>query len=58
MHYAFHLFINDIFNRSANVVLTKLYADNFKLISTSLISTDDSYNLQDVLSNFLVWSKG
>jgi len=26
-------------------------------IYTSLISTDDSHNLQDVLSNLLVWSK-
>jgi len=34
----------------------QLYADDLKLY-TSLISTVDSHNLQDVLSNLLVWSK-
>ena len=38
------------------VFLQKLYADDLKLY-TSLISTDDCSNLQDVLSNLLVWSK-
>ena len=38
------------------VFFTKLYADDLKLY-TSLISTDDSNNFQDVLSSLLVWSK-
>jgi len=41
------LFIEDISNITVNGVLTKLYADDLKLY-TSLISTDDSQNLQDV----------
>jgi len=45
-----------IYPRLIYGVLTKLYADDLKLY-TSLISTDDSHNLQDVLSNLLVWSK-
>ena len=52
----FILFINDIANITINGVFTKLYADNLKLY-TSIISTDDCSNLQDVLSNLLVWSK-
>ena len=52
----FILFINDIANITINGVFTKLYADDLKLY-TSLISTDDCSNLQDVLSNLLVWSK-
>jgi len=36
--------------------LTKLHDHDLKLY-TSLISTDVSHNLQDVLSNLLVWSK-
>jgi len=52
----FVLFIDDISNITLIGVLTKLYADDLKLY-TSLISTDDSHNLQDVLSNLLVWSK-
>jgi len=44
------------FYLTVNGVLTKLYADDLKLY-TSLLSTDDSHNLQDVLSNLLVWSK-
>jgi len=51
----FILFISDISNVTVNGVFTKLYADNLKLY-TSLISTDDSHNLQDPLSNLLVWS--
>ena len=50
------LFINDNSNITVNVISTKLYADDLKLY-TSLTSTDDSNNLQDVLSNLLVWSK-
>jgi len=52
----FVLFIDDISNITVNGVLTKLCADDLKLY-TILISTDDSHNLQDVLSNLLVWSK-
>jgi len=52
----FVLFIDYISNITVNGVLTKLYADDLKLY-TSLISTDDSHNIQDVLSNLLVWSK-
>jgi hypothetical protein len=52
----FILFINDISNITVNGVFTKLYADDLKLYTT-LISTDDSNNLQIVLSNLLVWSK-
>ena len=52
----FILFINDISNITVNGVITKLYADDLK-IYTSLISTNDSNNLQDVLSNLLMWSK-
>jgi len=52
----FVLFIDDISNIIVNGFLTKLYADDLKLY-TSLISTDDSHNLKDVLSNLLVWSK-
>ena len=50
------LFIVDIANITVNDVFIKLYADNLKLY-TSLISTDDFSNVQDVLSNLLVWSK-
>ena len=46
----FILFINNISNITVNGVFTKLYADDMKL-DISLISTDDSNNLQDVLSN-------
>ena len=52
----FVLFINDISNITVNGLFTKLYADDLKLY-TSIISTDDSNNLQDVLSSLLVWSK-
>ena len=52
----FILFINDISNITVNGVFTKLYADDLKLY-TSIISTDDSNNIQDVLSYLLVWSK-
>jgi len=51
----FVLFIDDISNITVNGVLTKLSADDLKLY-TSLLSTDDNHNLQDVLSNRLVWS--
>jgi len=43
------LFINDTSNITVNGVFIKLFADNLKLF-TSLISTDDSHNLQDALS--------
>jgi len=33
-----------------------LYVDDLKLY-TSLLSTDDSHNVQDVLTNLLLWSK-
>jgi len=49
----FVLFIDDISNMSVNGVLTKLYADDLKLY-TSLISTDDNHNLQDVLTKLFV----
>ena len=49
----FILFINDTSNITVNGVFTKLYADDLKLY-TSLISTDDRNNLQDVLSSLLV----
>ena len=52
----FILFINDIANITIDGVFTKLCADDLKLY-TSLISTDDSSNLQDELSNLLVRSK-
>jgi len=52
----FILFIDDISNITVNGVLTELYAGDLKLY-TSLISTDNSHNLQDVLSNLLVWPK-
>jgi len=52
----FVLFFDDISNITLNGVLTKLYADDLKLY-TLLISTDNSHNLQDVLSNLLVWSE-
>jgi len=52
----FVLFIYDISTITVNGVFTKFYADDLKLY-TSLISNDDSHNLQDVLSNLLVWSK-
>ena len=52
----FILFRNDISTITVNDVFTKRYADDLKLY-TSLISTDDSNNLQDVLSSLLVWSK-
>jgi len=45
----FALFMDDISNIIVNGVLTKLYAHDLK-IYTSLISTDDSRNVQDVLS--------
>jgi len=41
----FVLFIDDISNITVNGVLIKLFADELKLY-TSLISTDDSHNLQ------------
>jgi len=50
----FILFINDISNITVNGVFPKLYADDLKLYIT-LISTDDRHNLQDALSNLLVW---
>jgi hypothetical protein len=40
---------------TVNSIFIKLYADALKLY-TSLISTDDCSNLQDVVSNLLVWS--
>jgi len=49
-HILFVLLIDDISNITVNGVLTKLYADDLKLYST-LISTDHSHNLQDVLSH-------
>jgi len=52
----FFLFINDICNISVNGVITKMYADDLKLY-TSLLSTDDSHNLQNVLSHLREWSK-
>jgi len=45
---------DNISNITVNGVPTKLYDSK---LYTSLISTDDSHNLQDVLSNALVWSK-
>jgi len=51
----FILFINDISNITINGVFWELYADDLKLYAT-LISTDDSHNLQVALSNLLLWS--
>jgi hypothetical protein len=51
----FVLFINDITQITLSGVLTKLYADDFKLYS-SLVSNDDDNNLQDTLAKLLVWS--
>jgi len=44
----------DISNITVNGVFTKLFADDLKLY-TSLISTDDSHNLQDVQSSCTVF---
>jgi len=52
----FIFFINDSSDITVNGVPTKLYADDLKLY-TSLLSTDDSHDVQDVLCNLLVWSK-
>ena len=51
----FVLFIDDISNVTVSSVFTKLYADDLKLY-TSLISSDDCNNLQDVLNKLLEWS--
>ena len=51
----FILFINDISNIAVNGVFTKLYADDLKLY-TCITSTDDCQNLQNALSNLLLWS--
>ena len=51
----FILFINDISNITVNGVFTKLYADDLKLY-TCITSTDDCQNLQNALSNLLLWS--
>jgi len=51
----FILFVNDIFNITVNGDFSKFYADDFKMYTT-LISTDDSHNFQDALSNLLLWS--
>jgi len=50
----FILFVNDISNITVNGVLPKPYADDLKLY-TSLISTNVSHKLQDVLSNLFMY---